>query len=154
MKMVRLGVLVAPLLLLAISGFPLSAVQAQVRPADEAALIQQEKLEWEVAKKKDWQAYNRLLSDDFVWIDDSGIILGRTPFLRYIADLDLTDYSLDAVKVTMFGSNVALVTYKVVLHGKFGGQAIPSTPSYIGSEYVRRGGRWVNVFTQTTGAKP
>jgi hypothetical protein len=60
---------------------------------------------------------------------------------------------MEGVKVTTFNNNVAMLTYKVILRGKNGGHAIPPTPSYIGSEYLRRGGHWVNVFTQTTAAK-
>jgi|SRR5579862_9486336 len=127
------------------------AVQAGQAPA--AALIQNEKHEWDVAKKKDWGAYNQLLSQDFIWIDDGGVVLGRAPFLKYIAAFDLTDYAMDDVKVTMFNGNTAMLTYKVILHGKFGNQAIPPTPSYVSSEYIRHGGRWWNVFTQSTGAK-
>jgi Domain of unknown function (DUF4440) len=95
----------------------------------------------------------RLLSQDFVWVDDSGVLLGREPFLKYIAGLDLTDYAMDDIKVTMFNNNVAMLTYKVIHHGKFAGQTIPPTPFYVGSEYLRRAGHWVNVFTQMTSAK-
>ena len=51
------------------------------------------------------------------------------------------------------GQDVALLTYKVTEKGTFRGAALPPTPSYVSSEYIRRGGKWVNVFTQTTGAK-
>ncbi|HEY1896402.1 MAG TPA: DUF4440 domain-containing protein, partial [Terracidiphilus sp.] len=83
---------------------PFIAKAAQSSQTDQAALVQLEKEAWEVAKQKNWQAYNRLLSQDFVWIDDSGVLLGREPFLKYIADLDLTDYAMEGVKVTMFNN--------------------------------------------------
>jgi len=68
-----------------------------------------------VAKQKNWQAYNRLLSQDFIWIDDSGVLLGRELFLKYIADLDLIDYTMGSVKVTTLNNNTAMLTYKVIL---------------------------------------
>jgi hypothetical protein len=34
------------------------------------------------------------------------------------------------------------------------GQTIPPTPFYVGSAYLRRTGRWVNVNTQMTAARP
>jgi hypothetical protein len=153
MKIVRRNAMVGLFWALGLLCSPFTAKAAQSSQTDQAALVQLEKEAWDVAKQKNWQAYNRLLSQDFVWIDDSGVLLGREPFLKYIADLDLTDYAMEDVKVTMFNNNAAMLTYKVILHGKHAGHAIPPTPSYIGSEYLRRGGRWVNVFTQTTAAK-
>ena len=82
-----------------------------------------------MAKQKDWQAYNRLLSQDFVGVDDSGVLLGQGPFLKYIAGLDLTDYAMEGVNVTMFRNNMAMLTYKVTHHGKFAGQTIPQPHS-------------------------
>ena len=153
MKIIRRNALVVLLSALALLWSPYIANSAQLSQTDQATLVQLEKEAWDVAKQKNWQAYNRLLSQDFVWIDDGGVLLGREPFLKHIADLDLTDYAMEDVKVTTFNNNVAMLTYKVILRGKNGGHAIPPTPSYIGSEYLRRGGHWVNVFTQTTAAK-
>ena len=153
MKIVRRYAMAVILSAVAFLGSPFTVIAAELSQRDQEALIQLEKQAWDVAKQKNWQAYNRLLSQDFVWIDDSGVLLGREPFLKYIADLDLTDYAMEDVKVTTFNNNTAMLTYKVILRGKNAGHAIPPTPSYIGSEYLRRGGHWVNVFTQTTAAK-
>jgi hypothetical protein len=153
MKIIRRNAMVLPLSALALLWSPYIANSAQLSQTDQATLVQLEKEAWDVAKQKNWQAYNRLLSQDFIWIDDSGVLLGRELFLKYIADLDLTDYTMESVKVTTFNNNTAMLTYKVILRRKFGGQARPPTPAYIGSEYLRRGGHWVNVFTQTTTAK-
>ena len=153
MNFVRRDAVLVLLTALALLASPFAAISAELSQTEQAALVQLEKQAWDVAKQKNWQAYNRLLSQDFVWIDDSGVLLGREPFLKYIADLDLADYAMEGVKVTMFNNNAAMLTYKVVLRGEFAGHPIPPTPSYIGSEYLRRGGHWVNVFTQTTAAK-
>ena len=40
--------------------------------------------------------------------------LGEELFLKYIADLDLTDYTMESVKVTTFNNNTAMLTYKVI----------------------------------------
>ena len=121
--------------------------------AEEEKLISLEKRDWEVTKKKDWKSLDKLLSPDFVWIDDSGVIAGRNDFVKYFANLDLTDYTMEDVKVTLFNSNVALVTYKVTEKGSFKGEQLPSKPYYVGSGYLKRGGEWVNIYTQTTLAR-
>jgi hypothetical protein len=80
------------------------------------------------------------------------IICSETAMLQGLALL-MTDYAMEGVNVTMFGNNLAMLTYKVTDHGKFAGQTIPPTPFYVGSAYLRRTGRWVNVYTQMTVAK-
>src|SRR5215472_3237247 len=92
MKIIRRNALVVLLSALALLWSPYIASSAQLSQTDQATLVQLEKKAWDVAKQKHWQAYNRLLSQDFVWIDDGGVLLGREPFLKHIADLDLTDY--------------------------------------------------------------
>ena len=121
-----------------------------ISKADEQTLIDMEREAWEVIKKKDWKAFDRLLTPDYVWIDEGGIIGGRAASVKYFTGLDLAGYTMQDVKVTAFGPGVAFVTYSVTQQGSFGGQPIPAKPSYIGSGYVKRGGKWVNFFTQST----
>jgi len=129
------------------------AQAAKERTAEEEILIGLEKQDWEVTKRKDWKALDRLLSSDFVWVDDDGIILGRSDFVRYFANVDLTNYAMEDVKVTLFNAEVALVTYKVTEKGSFKGEQLPSKPYYVGSGYLKRTGKWVNIYTQTTLAR-
>ena len=62
MKIVSRGTILVLLSALALLGSPFAAKAAEVSQADQATLVQLEKQAWEVAKQKDWQAYNRLLS--------------------------------------------------------------------------------------------
>jgi hypothetical protein len=168
MQAITKGILLVLSVAIALCAFPQTATQAQGGTASTTesarrsgatsqhtaeALIRLEKEDWEVAKKKEWKTYDRLLAEDFVWVDASGVIAGRTPVVRYLSDLDLHEYTLADVQVTMVRKDIALLTYKVTQRGAFRGQTLPSTPSYVSSEWVRRGGRWVNVFTQMTEAK-
>jgi len=123
---------------------------AWISKADEQTLISMERENWEVIKKKDWKAYDRLLTPDFVWIDDGGIIAGRAATVKYFTGFDLAGFTLQEVKVTAFAPGVAFVTYKVTEQGRFQGEPIPAKPFYIGSGYVKRGGKWANFFTQST----
>jgi len=123
---------------------------ARISKADEQTLISMEREAWEVIKKKDWKTYDRLLAPDFVWIDDGGIIAGRAAAVKYFTGFELAGYTMEEVKVTAFAPGVAFVTYKVTEEGRFQGEPIPAKPSYIGSGYVKHGGKWVNFFTQST----
>ena len=123
---------------------------ASISKADEQTLIGMEREGWEVVKKKDWKGFDRLLTPDYVSIDEGGIIAGRAASVKYFTGLDLAGYTMQDVKVTAFGPGLALVTYSVTEQGSFGGQPIPAKPYYVGSGYVKRGGKWVNFFTQET----
>jgi Domain of unknown function (DUF4440) len=123
---------------------------AWISKADEETLASLEREAWEVVKKKDWKAYDTLLTPEFTWIDDDGIIIGRAESVKRFSDFDLSGYTMQEVKVTGFGPGVAFVTYKVMLQGRFQGKPIPAKPSYIGSGYVKRGGKWMNFLTQST----
>jgi hypothetical protein len=135
------------------AGRPAKSKTAAAGKKTQEELIDLEKQDWDVVKKKDWKSFDRLLSEDFVWVDDSGVILGRPKVVNYFSDFDLADYSMEDIKVVMFSRDVALLAYKVTLKGSFKGEALPSKPFYIGSEYLKRAGKWINVFTQSTLAK-
>lgn len=123
---------------------------AGITKADEEKLVSLEREAWEVVKKKDWKAFDTLLVPEFVWIDDGGIVAGRAESVKRFSGFDLSGSTMRDVKVTAFGPDVAFVTYSVTLQGRFQGEAILPKPSYVGSGYVKRGGRWVNFFTQST----
>ena len=50
----------------------------------------------------------------------------------------------------VFNPGVALVTYKAAEKSTSKGEQLPSNPTYLGSGYLKRGGEWVNFYTQTT----
>jgi len=74
MNIVRRDAVLVLLTALALLASPFAAISAELSQTEQAALVQLEKQAWDVAKQKNWQAYNRLLSQDFVWIDDSGVL--------------------------------------------------------------------------------
>jgi ketosteroid isomerase-like protein len=123
---------------------------AAISKADEQTLVNMEREAWENVKKKDWNALDRVMTANFVWIDDGGIIVGKADATKRFTGFDLTGYNMENVKVTAFAPQVAFVTYGVTLQGRFEGQPILAKPSYVGSGYVKRGGKWLNFFTQST----
>ena len=87
MKIVRRNAMVGLFWALGLLCSPFTAKAAQSSQTDQAALVQLEKEAWDVAKQKNWQAYNRLLSQDFVWIDAwfSSLRKAPPPKLRELA---------------------------------------------------------------------
>lgn len=136
------------------------AIKPSATPAAEARkagtqkeLVAIEKRELEIIKNKNWKAFDTLLSETFVWVDDNGVVSGKRDTINYISGFDISDASMEDVMLTMFSSDVGVLTYKMTLKGSFRGEVLPARPSYVSSEYVRHGGKWVNVFNQTTLAK-
>ncbi len=136
------------------AGHPVrSKSAASSKKTDDEKIIDLEKQGWEAIKNKDWNAFGSLLSEDFVNVDDDGITTGRSEVVKLTSNLNLTDYSLEESKVVMLSKDVALLTYKATEKGSSKGQDLPSKPFYMSSAYVKRGGKWVNVFFQETLAK-
>ncbi len=112
-------------------------------------IIVLEKEGWEDLKNHDLAAYGKLIAEDFVAIDESGIV-GKAASLKEVTNLSIADYTMEDAKVTMLSPDVALLAYKATLKGTYEGQDLGSKPYYYGSVYARRGGRWLAVFTQET----
>jgi Domain of unknown function (DUF4440) len=127
-----------------------SNLATAISKADEGKLVSLERNAWELVKKKDWKAFDSVLTPNFVWIDDGGIFTGRDEAVKHFGSIDLTGYDMQDVKVTAFGPDTALVSYKITEQGRAAGQPIPDKPYYVGSGYVKVGGKWLNFFTQST----
>lgn len=112
-------------------------------------IIALEKQGWEDLKKHDIDPMARLLAEDYVAIDEDGPV-DKAGNLKQLANLVLNDYTLDNIKVTVFSPDAVLLTYKGTSKGTYQGQDLGPKPYYYGSLYVRRGGQWLNVFTQET----
>jgi len=147
---VVLALSLVPIRMVCQSAPGMAAAKASISSADEKNLVTMEREAWEIIKKKDWKGFDRLLTTDFVWIDDGGTIAGREAAVKYFMGLDLSNFTMEDVKVTAFAPNVAFVTYRITEDGHFQGEPLPAKPYYIGSGYVKRGGKWGNFFVQTT----
>jgi ketosteroid isomerase-like protein len=90
-------------------------------------------------------------ADEAVFVDAHGPA-GKAQVVKNVADFRLTDYSMDDVKFVPLSANSGLIVYKIsekgISHGKeFAAQA------YISSIWAERGGKWVCLFSQETGAR-
>src|SRR6516164_9150315 len=75
--------------------------------------------------KKDVDIMKRLMSDDHLAILASGQRQTRDEHLKSLADLKLTEYSMDEAKVSMPAKDVVIVTYKSTVKGTFKGIPLP-----------------------------
>jgi len=123
-----------------------------VNKALEEKIVALEKQGWEAIKKKDWTALGSLMTEDFVEVGEMGI-RGKLEAIQDLkANLTLTEYAMEQVKVLELSKDAALVTYRLVQKGSYKGQDLPSKAS-CSAAYVRRGGKWLNISFQQTAAK-
>lgn len=106
--------------------------------------------EWEAFKKKDKKAYDDLLADDFVGVEDDN--QGQRKKAVAVAEIDrsvVNDYKLFAVSVTPLAPNSALVTYELTL--LFPPKAAVRFKRVLVAEiWIKRNGQWKERYYQET----
>lgn len=120
--------------------------------ATEKDLLAKENSSWDLAIKKDAAAYKALHAQDFITVSGDGVI-GKDQSESSALDpqVSFDHYTLSGQHLSWVQKDVALITYHVVVSGmdhgkKFDGDA------YASSIWVKRQGRWENVFYQATPA--
>jgi len=124
---------------------------AQARPAkpstsgsNETAITDLEKSAWEAYKNKQADAFKKLLSKDYYGVYAEGI----KNLDREVADMantDLREYSLADMKVVFPSTDVAVITYKTTIQQTSDGKDMSGTYNS-GSIWVKKGGKWLEVF--------
>jgi hypothetical protein len=127
-------------------------IAAASNKALEEKIVALEKQGWEEIKKKDWNALGSLMTDDFVEVTEMGI-RGKSEALEDLkANLILTEYAIEQVKLLELSKDAALLAYQLVQKGSYKGQGLPAKMN-CSAAYVRRGGKWLNASFQETMAK-
>ena len=122
-------------------------------PARKDSLVALEKQSWEAWKNRDGKFFEGFLSDDHVEIGFGG----RTDKKTVVAGVGspacvVKSYTVDRFDLKVLGPDTALLTYYADQDTTCGGNPVPS-PVWVGSLYVRRGGRWWNAAYQQTQTK-
>jgi hypothetical protein len=121
------------------------------KPSGEEIVVRLEKQGWEAVKTKDYKTYVRSLAEDFVDVLPDGIIT-KSEEEKAIHQLTVYDYKLERLRVVHFAPDVTLLVYKATQKATFSGQPL-ATPTWVSSLWMKRNGRWLNVFVQETKAE-
>jgi hypothetical protein len=116
-------------------------------------LIALEKQAWEAWKNKDGKFYQSFLSEDTVAVGRTGVDK-KAAIIRDISgsNCEIRGYSLDNYDLVMVDKNTAILTFNATQDYTCEGEAGP-TPIWASSVYVKRKGKWLNVFHQETPAR-
>jgi hypothetical protein len=130
----------------------------QARPAkpsksgsNETAITDLEKSAWEAYKNKQADAFKKLLSKDYYGVYAEGI----KNLDREVADMantDLREYSLADMKVDFPSTDVVVITYKTTIQQTSEGKDMSGRYNS-GSIWVKKGGKWLEVFHTEVKAK-
>src|SRR5580765_2343215 len=118
----------------------------------EADIIAKEKASWEAFKKKDADAFGKLMTADYVEVLDTGV-MNKADSIAGMKDFDLADVTWSDWKMTPIDKDAVLLTYKATVKAKYKGEDVPSGPYYEASAYVNRNGDWQAIYYQETLSK-
>jgi hypothetical protein len=115
-------------------------------------LVDMETALWNAWKNKDAKPFETHLAVDTVMVSEQGIG-GKATIAKDITSMpcDVKSFTLSDWKLTKYGANHALLTYKAAAEGTCMGTAIPTTWS--SSLWVKRKGMWQAAFHQETPVK-
>lgn len=115
-------------------------------------LIGEERASWDLAIKRDAAAYKALHAPDFFTVTGTGVVNRVTSEASAMdPDVRFDLCALSEFDVHFVTENAALVTYHVKAGGLDHGK-IFQLDSYASSFWMKRDGKWLNVFYQATPA--
>jgi len=123
-------------------GTPRKQVEQELRRLNQEAADMQ--------VRKDAIAAERLLADDYVFLQADGNVSNKAQNIAVIRDPAFVCQSLvtEDVTVRVYG-DAGVVTGRVVMHATYGGQDVGGEFLYT-DVWARRGGRWQTVVSQAT----
>jgi hypothetical protein len=151
-------IVLTALLLPGLAGAELPAVceatptvaSATVHGTTVQRLITKERASWDLAIKRDAGAYKAFHAPDFFTVTGTGVV-NRAPSEASAMDPNVrfNQCKLSGFDVHFVAENAALITYRVKAAGFDHGKAF-QLDSHASSLWMKRDGKWLNVFYQAT----
>jgi hypothetical protein len=128
------------------------ATESKSTAPSEAEITAREKAGWDAIKKKDFAAFGKLLTSDFIDVEDDGVY-DKAGSIASMKDYDLSDITFSDWKMLTIDKDAVILTYKLNLKATNKGQALPAGPYRAAAAYVNRDGQWLGIYFQQTLAK-
>jgi hypothetical protein len=125
---------------------------ADMKPSaapSEADIIAKEKASWDAFRKKDADAFGKLVAADYLEITDNGV-MDKATTIAGMKDFDITDLTFADWKMLPVDKDAVIITYTATIKGTAKGKELPPGPYREASAYVNRNGEWVAIYYQET----
>lgn len=126
-----------------------SAMKSTAAAPSESDIIAKEKAGWDAFKRKDADAFKKMLAPDYIEVLDSGT-MDTAASIAGMKDYEINDVTFADWKMTTIDKDAVLITYTVNVKGSYKGQPIPAGPYREASAYVNRNGEWLGIYYQET----
>ncbi|PYS25732.1 MAG: hypothetical protein DMF72_00925 [Acidobacteria bacterium] len=115
----------------------------------EADIIAKEKASWDAFRKKDADAFKKLLTPEYFGVNNSGVEDTATS-IAAMKDTEISDVTFADWKMTTIDKDAVLLTYTATVKATYKGKSLPPGPYYEASAYVSRNGEWLDIYYQET----
>lgn len=102
-------------------------------------------------KNKDRQYFERTLDDKLIFVAFNGLVFTKQKLVSDLTYIDVSQYSIENMKVRDLGPGAALATYDLRLNGSVAGHNLPQK-QYASSVWLKVNGEWKLMFHQSTPA--
>jgi len=127
------------------------AQQAEPTPTLQEEVVAQERAGLDALKIGDLTAFANSLPDDAVFVDAHGAA-GKDEVVKNVAGFRLTEYTMTDVRFVALSADSGLIVYRLAESGTSHGKEF-AAKVHVSSLWLRRGGKWMCVFSQETGAR-
>jgi len=110
----------------------------------EAQIIALEKAGWEAWKNKDAKWFQANQTEDALSVHAHGVT-DKAQGIQSLTACEVKSFSLDNFRFLTIDKNTALITFVGMQNAVCDGKVQPSTVR-ASSLYVKRGGKWLNIF--------
>ena len=122
--------------------------------ASDAKLLEEltklEKASWEAAMKDDKDFFRSYLAPECKWFLADGSVVGRDQVLVNLDEFHLQSYSMGKVSMLKVTEDSVMIMYTIKYEGLHHGKKESFAELESSSLYVRRGGKWLEIFYQET----
>ena len=118
----------------------------------DAEIIAKEKAGWDAIKKKDWDALGKILTNDFIDVEDDGVY-DKAGSIASLKEYSLSDVTFSDWKMLTVDKDAVILTYNLNPKATYKGQAVPPGPYHAAAAYVNRDGQWLGIYYQQTLAR-
>ena len=116
-------------------------------PLTEADAIAKEKQIWDTIKKKDYDGFANMLTDDSIDVS-SEAVYDKAGSIGNLKGFEPGEITFADWKFIPIDKDAGVIIYTVNIKGKFNGQELPPTSVRASSAWVNRDGKWLAIYHQ------